>query len=275
VDLSHVLWIGGPQGSGKSSIAWELSRRFGLQLYAVDARTWVHEERMPRTEFSSLSMDERWVDPEPPQMLEWFLTTSRHRFRLVLEDLAALPDAPGAVVEGPQLFPPLVAAVLRDRGQALFLLPEPDDMRRRLLDRGGLPGTSDPDRARSNATERDLLIAESFEQDVRTLQLPYLRVDAPLDEMTERAAGAFAPALEAMPAGGDLAEVRRFENDAVGTQVRLYLDSLGDDAPPEWQFPFGCECGSSGCRDTVELTVSEYEAISAAGDRSPLRRPTP
>jgi len=270
-----VLWIGGPQGSGKSSIAWELSRRFDLQLYAVDARTWVHEPRMPRTEFGSLSMDERWVDAEPGRMLEWFLTTSRHRFRLVLEDLAALPDAPGAVVEGPQLFPPSVAAVLRDPGQALLLLPRPEEMRERLLARGPLPGTSDPERARANATERDLLIALEFERDVGVLDLPHLRVDAPLDEMIERAADAFAPVLAAMPAGGDLGAVRRFENDVVGTQIRLYLDSLGDDAPPEWEFPFACECGAAGCRDTIELTVSAYEALSAAGDRSPLRAPTP
>ncbi len=273
MDLAHVLWIGGPQGSGKSSLAWELSRRFDLQLYAVDARTWVHEPRMPVTEFSSLSMDERWVDAEPHRMLEWFLTTSRHRFRLVLEDLAALPDAPGAVVEGPQLFPPSVAAVLRDREHALFLLPPPEDMRQRLLERGPLPGTSDPGRARDNATERDLLIARAFERDVRDLRLPSLRVDVPLEEMVERAVAAFAPALAAMPPGGDLAAVRRFENDVVGTQIRLYLDSLGDDAPPEWKFPFGCECGAAGCRDTIDLTVSEYEAVSAAADRSPLRRP--
>ena len=275
MDLGDVLWIGGPQGSGKSSIAWELSRRFDLQLYAVDARTWVHEARMPRTEFSSLTMDERWVDAKPPQMLQWFLATSRHRFRLVLEDLAALPDAPGVVVEGPQLFPPSVAAILRDRRHALFLLPRPDEMRRRLLDRGPLPGTSDPERARANATERDVLIAETFERDVRDLRLPHLRVDAPLDEMIERAASEFAPVVGGLPAGGDLGAVRRFENDVVGTQIRLYLRSLGDDAPPEWRFPFACECGATGCRDTIELTVSEYEALSAAGDRSPLRPPRP
>ena len=275
MDLAHVLWIGGPQGSGKSSIAWELSRRFGLQLYAVDARTWVHEARMPRTEFSTLTMDERWVDAEPERMLEWFLTTSRHRFRLVLQDLAALPDAPGVVVEGPQLFPPLVAAVLRDRRRALFLLPPAAEMARRLSERGGLPGTSNPERARANATERDLLIALEYRRDVEILDLPHLHVDAPLDEMIERAVAAFEPLLDSLPAGGDLAAVRRLENETVGTQIRLYLESLGDDAPPEWTFPFGCECGRAGCRDTIELTVSEYEAVSGAGDRSPLRPPRP
>jgi predicted kinase len=36
VDPAHALWIGGPQGSGKSSIARALADRFGLQLYVVD-----------------------------------------------------------------------------------------------------------------------------------------------------------------------------------------------------------------------------------------------
>lgn len=268
-----MLWIGGPQGSGKSSIAWELSRRLDLQLYAVDARTWVHEARMPFTEFSSLSMDERWVDATPDRMLEWFVTTSRHRFRLVLEDLAALPDAPGVVVEGPQLFPTSVAAVLRWPDQALFLLPDRDSMRERLESRGPMPGTSDGERARANAVARDLLIAAAIERDVRDLRLPHLRVDAPLDEMIDRAGALLAPAVARLPQGGDLTAVRRFENDVVATQLRLYYESLGDEAPLSRPFRYACECGEPGCKDVIELALDEYERLSAAGDRSPLRRP--
>src|SRR5207249_3266033 len=60
VDPALAVWIGGPQASGKSSIARALAERFGLQLYVVDHRVWVHEARMPRTELASLTMDERW-----------------------------------------------------------------------------------------------------------------------------------------------------------------------------------------------------------------------
>ena len=121
------MWIGGPQASGKSSIARALAERFELQLYVVDHRVWVHEPRMPATEFASLTMDERWVHATPERMLEWFVTHSRHRFRLVLEDLRELPDAPAAIVEGPQLFPRFVAAVLGSPEQALFLQPDLDE----------------------------------------------------------------------------------------------------------------------------------------------------
>jgi broad-specificity NMP kinase len=226
VDLSHVLWIGGPQGSGKSSIARALADRFGLQLYLVDHRVWVHEPRMPSTEFASLSMDERWVHADARSMVGWFVTTSRHRFRLVLEDLRELPDEPACIVEGPQLFPTNVSAVLRSPDQALFLSPDPDEMAARLRARGPMLGTSDGERARENAVARDLQIAQMIEREARELRLPVLAVDQPLDGMIERAAEHFAPVVERLPRGGDLAAVRAFEAEVRETQIRLYEEEL-------------------------------------------------
>ena len=275
MDLSHVLWIGGGQGSGKSSIARALSRRFDLQLYVIDHRVWVHEPRMPETEFRTLSMDERWVDATPRQMLDWFVTTSRHRFRLVLEDLAALPPSPVAIVEGPQLFPTSVSAVLRQADQALFLIPNLDEQRERLLARGPILGTSDGLRARANATERDLMITQRFSWEAGDLRLTALQVDAPLNEMIERATEHFRPVIERGPRSVDLTAIRRSENDVLATQVRLYRESLGALKPEDTTLPFSCECGESGCADEIELSLEEYAAISVSGDRSPLRRPTP
>jgi hypothetical protein len=275
VDPADVLWIGGPQGSGKSSVARALARRFDLQLYLVDHRVWVHEPRMPATEFGSLTLDERWVEAEPARMLDWFVTTSRHRFRLVLEDLRSLPAVPGAVVEGPQLFPTSVAAVLRSPDQALFLLPLPAEQRERLLARGPMPNVSDGAAARRKATERDLMITALCEREARDLRLPTLSSDGPLDEVVELAAAQLRPAVDRMPRDGDLVAVRRFENDVLATQVRLYAESLLPTVLEDRPLAFACECGASGCAAEIELTLAEYEAISAAGDRSPLRRPTP
>ena len=222
MDPSHALWIGGPQGSGKTSIAAALADRFALQLYHVDARTWVHEERMPPTEFASLTMDERWVHADVERMLGWFVAHSRHRFRLVLEDLRELPDEPACIVEGPQLFPTSVSAVLGAPDQALFLLPEPGEMEVRLRERGPLEGTSDGARARENTVARDLRISALFEREARELRLPTLRVDRPLDEMLELAAAHFAPVVERLPRGGDVAAARAFEAQVRETQIRLY-----------------------------------------------------
>jgi hypothetical protein len=275
VDLSHVLWIGGGQGSGKSSVAKALARRFDLQLYNVDRRTYMHEARMPTTEFGSLTLDERWVDPSPERMLGWFVSTSRHRFRLVLEDLRDLSDTPLAIVEGPQLFPTSVSAVLVAPDQALFLIPGSAEQEARLLARGPMPGTSDGVRARANATARDLMIAARVDREARELRLPVLSADQPLDRLVELAAEQFLPAIERGPRAADLAALRRFENDVDANQVRLYRESLAPITLPDEPLAFACECGASGCADEIELTLGEYEAISAAGDRSPLRRPTP
>ncbi len=275
MDLSHVLWIGGGQASGKSSVAWALSRRFDLQLYNVDRRTWVHEARMPTTEFGSLSLDERWVDPEPERMLDWFVTTSRHRFRLVLEDLRSLPDTPVAVAEGPQLFPTSVSAVLTSPDQALFLIPDRAAQEARLLARGPVPGTSDGVVAREKATARDLMISARFAREARELRLTALAADAPLADLVELAAEHFRPAIERGPRAGDLAALRRSENEVTARQVRLYRESLAPITLPDEALAFACECGVSRCADEIMLTLAEYEAISGGGDRSPLRRPTP
>lgn len=275
MDPADVLWIGGPQGSGKSSVARALSRRFDLQLYLVDHRVWVHEPRMPVTEFGSLSLEERWVTAAPERMLEWFVTTSRHRFRLVLEDLRALPPSPAAIVEGPQLFPTSVAAVLSSPDQALFLLPEPAAQHERLLARGPMPNVSDGSKARRNATERDLLITARYEREARDLRLTVLRVNGPLDDVVEQAADLVGPVVERLPRAGDLASVRRFENDVLARQVRLYGESLLPTVLEDRPLPFACECGAPGCAADIDLTLHEFEAISVAGDRSPLRRPTP
>ena len=275
MDLSHALWIGGGQGSGKTSVAKALARRFDLQLYNVDHRTWVHESRMPQTEFSLLSLDERWVEATPARMLRWFVDTSRHRFRLVLEDLRRLPDSPLAIVEGPQLFPTSVSAVLTAPDQALFLIPDPQEQLQRLLARGPMPGTSDGLRARANASDRDLLISELFAREARELRLRALPVDRPLDGMIELAADHFAEAIERGPRAVDLSATRRFENDAIATQVRLYRASLAPLELPDEPLSFACECDAPGCTAEIQLTLADYEAISAAGDRSPLRRPTP
>jgi hypothetical protein len=154
VDLSHVLWIGGGPGSGKSAIARELARRFDLQLYSVDEHAAAHEPRMPAVAAG--------------ETIDGFLTASRHRFRLVLEDLAALPASPPAIVEGLLLFPTSVAAVLREPGHALF----PAD------------AAVDP-------------IVRRIGWEARDLRLATLPVDAPLDELVERAAAHFLPAISA------------------------------------------------------------------------------
>ena len=267
---ANVLWIGGGQGSGKSSIGKALSRRRGLQLYNIDHRMQAHVARHPEHPFWSMTLDQRWVEPDVETMLGWFLQTSRDRLPIVLEDLAGLPQEPSVIVEGPQLFPSLVAPLLASPAHAVFLVPRTEEQRERLLARGPMTWTSEPELARAKSVERDLRISEQFAREAAELGLPVLTVDAPLDVMIERADAVLAD----VPAGGDLSVARRIENDAIATQVRLYR-ATGEPPKPWPELVFSCECGRVGCTDEFELSLEEYEAISGAGDRSPLRLPTP
>jgi 2-phosphoglycerate kinase len=153
VDPSHALWIGGGHGSGKSAVAQALSERFELQLYSVDERSEAHAARMPGAGLGWSSLDE-------------FVTTSRHRFRLVLEDLRALPDAPVAIVEGIELLPTSVSAVLGAPGRALFLTPVSDDA-----------------------------VSARIAREARELRLTSLPAGRPVEELIELAAQHFAGAL--------------------------------------------------------------------------------
>ena len=54
--------------------------------------------------------------------------------------------------------------------------------------------------------------------------------------------------------------MRRWENDAVASNLRSWLASLQApdfELPP---YPFACECGRVGCGDRVPLTLEEYAA---------------
>lgn len=44
-DFGHTLWIGGPSGAGKKTIARQLVRRWGHRLYGCDTRMWEHRDR--------------------------------------------------------------------------------------------------------------------------------------------------------------------------------------------------------------------------------------
>ena len=102
MDLSHVLWIGGPEAGVRSAVSRAVADRFGFAVYALAEHATEHEPRMP----AALSE----------------VTQARHRFRLVLEDLRDVAG-PGLVVEGEELLPTSVSAFVRSQDQALFILP--------------------------------------------------------------------------------------------------------------------------------------------------------
>jgi hypothetical protein len=139
--LSHVRWIGGAPGAGKSTIARRLTDRYGLQLYTVEPFTKFSGRLTPDEApllhaFMSMSMDERWLNRPPATMFETFHGFQEEGFQLIIEDLLAMPTDVLIIAEGFKLLPRLVAPHLSDPRHAIWLLPTAE-FRRKAFDSGG------------------------------------------------------------------------------------------------------------------------------------------
>jgi len=194
--LGTVLWIGGAQWAGKSTVAWLLSRRHGLTAYHYDFhdsrghhdRALAHAGRYPhRHAWQTLhehDPDRTWVRTSPAEMAE----TTRHsfveRFGMVLDDLRALSSKRPLVAEGWGLRPELVAPLLYAPEQAVFLVPTDAFRLRQLreLPRAGRVSApvSDPERALANREDRDRLLARDVVESARQHGLRVIEVDGSL-----------------------------------------------------------------------------------------------
>jgi hypothetical protein len=189
--LSRVLWIGGGPCAGKTTLARLLAGTYDLKIYNADWHH-VHDHRarlgaVPPS-WNELSMDERWLRPSPQQLADRDIANWTGCFPLIIEDLLALPDPRRIVAEGPSVFPWCVAPFVRSSRQAIFLLPTPQwrdrVLERRQHDTTRQPfedWTSDPERARRNVREREILIGERIAAACKELGLRYLRLDGSLD----------------------------------------------------------------------------------------------
>jgi hypothetical protein len=183
--LSHVLWIGGATDTGKTTIAQIIAGRGGLQLYHYDRHDLPQMERLaqrlPRYRaFLEASLDERWVHPEPRDLLRFLFGSFRDRFPLVVEDLLGLPKEPMILAEGFGLTPELLHPVLSSKRQAVWLVPT-SEFKRASMERRDKPSfkhkVSDSERATRNVFERDMLLAEEVRAQAESLGLTVYEVD--------------------------------------------------------------------------------------------------
>jgi adenylate kinase family enzyme len=190
-DLAAVRWIGGGSGAGKSTVAGLLGQRLGLPVVHSDLSLHAHAAAAagrPRVDaFVRMSMDERWVDRTPAEMLRTFPWFAGEGFELLLD---SRPHAP-VVVEGFRVLPERVAPL---GGTAVWLLPTPERRetvmreRERERERAFWLRTSDPDRALANLLERDRLFTERLRLECAELGMPTIDVDGsePIETVADR-----------------------------------------------------------------------------------------
>ena len=260
--LGNVLWIGGGSGSGKSSLARAITRRYDVELYAADARAYAHLARTTGSDRPAETPDARWLVPTPEELAARFLAAAAEKFPLVLEDLTARDGDTLVIAEGPTMLPNLISAHMSSADHALFVVPTDEFSERMLMRRGGgrTLGTSDPERAHATLLARNRILNRTIRDGARALGFPVIEVDGSLTlSETERlVAERFRPVLNAGPraaTGRARRRIRRRENAAMHANALAYLRDIGVEdmvaAPP---LPFACECLRLGC--TVEISVS-------------------
>lgn len=202
--LRHVYWLGGGSGAGKSTIARRIAAQHGLCVYDTDGVMPDHagrstpEEAPYLTRFSTMDMDERWVNRSPERMLETFHWFRGEGFALIVEDLLRLPSNTGVIAEGFRLLPHLVKPLLSSRERAVWLLPTPEFRRAAFASRGtagDIPRkTKDPELALRNLLERDRMFTTRLVEETKRLELRAIEVNSLMSEqeLAGRVTEAFA-----------------------------------------------------------------------------------
>lgn len=185
--LPPLRWLGGSPCSGKSSVSEILADRYDLDLYHVDAQYQIHRHRLDperhpmMTKWTQSPWGELWMQPLDVLLDEAIAAYAEH-FSLILEDLTALPPTRMVLVEGTALLPGLVAPLLSDTRDALWMVPTGRFQRETYPKRGEwvnqvLATCEDPEAALKNWMDRDVAFARWVLSEVERLGLISLVVD--------------------------------------------------------------------------------------------------
>ncbi|HEY7024351.1 MAG TPA: hypothetical protein VH371_05245 [Candidatus Limnocylindrales bacterium] len=245
--LDHVLFVGGPPGVGKTTVASILARRHGLRLYSADTRTWVHRDRAIA---NGVEAAVHWESLSPGQRVsaadDELVAMSLHRERgaMVLGDLRSLPRSPLIVAEGtvirPEDVPPGAAAV--------WLLSDARDQRQRLVDRDG------------TAFRLYELMLDVITVEVAEARAPVIQVGS-IAHTVAALENSFAGQLARGPLATTVTKCRHLVREAnldIVNQVRGYYARPWAAGDPEAVVrAFLCECGATNCEAFVDATVGD------------------
>ncbi|MEV0003092.1 hypothetical protein AB0H28_12510 [Micromonospora sp. NPDC050980] len=192
--LSHVRWIAGGTGAGKSTLARALADRHDVLIYDGDRAERGYVGRCTAREqpylWALLHAPDarRWNGRSAQEILESMPSRHGETFGFVLDDLLALPADRPVLVDDFRTLPRDVAPLLTWPEQAVFLLPTPAFRDRALRARFADPvraranwGDSDHDEALALRLARDELWDGEIRRQAVASGLPLVTVDGSRD----------------------------------------------------------------------------------------------
>ncbi len=187
--LTHVRWIAGGTGAGKTTLTRILARRYDLAIYAGDIaeHDWVARftpDRHPHA-FASLRLSrEQRAGQSARQRFDRMASRHGETIEFVVEDLLAMPADRPILADWFGNTPRDLAPLLSWPEQAVFLLPTPEFRRRALgtrfadTDRARATwGDGDHARAFANRLARDDLWDAELRRQATEMGLPVIVVD--------------------------------------------------------------------------------------------------
>ncbi|MER7455687.1 hypothetical protein [Micromonospora sp. NPDC126480] len=192
--LSHVRWLAGGTGSGKSTLSRALAERYDVLIYDGDRAERSYVSRCTEHEQPYLwallqaPLAQKWNSRSAQETFESMPSLHGETFGFVVDDLLAMPTERAIVVDDFRTLPREVAPLLTWPEQAAFLLPTPQfrdrALRARFADTARARanwGDSDHSEALALRLARDELWDVEVRRQAAELHLPVVAIDGSRD----------------------------------------------------------------------------------------------